>query len=190
MILIDGLLLLKVDEKIFSFYLDRQIKNEETIVLVVKNGDDEKFVVKAIRDNSSSYLKLQQHSYIQMRDSLNYRFDSKLGKMIGREGEILYDVLIMPYFDDLLTLDKAFKNRKFLNEDIVVKLAKVIYGLHKNKISGFDTEFYWSEKKNNIVLLDIGLPYTFDVTACEMIERQLYCVKDNEEGRNFLINHC
>ena len=75
----------------------------------------------------------------------------------------------MPVYHNIITLDNAFQMSHINSRRIAEKLAWCICNMHKQGISGFDTEFYWSMEFDNLVVIDIGLPFTFDLNNSEIV---------------------
>lgn len=127
--------------------------------------------------------------------SFNMQYNSYLGcYMLGEYSIIvpkilLYgqcsgigDVLIMEKIENLYDLSFIINNSLFYGEIIIKKVAEGIARLHNMGISGYDVEFYWKADINQLVLLDIGPQFTFDINYSDMLSQHLEIEKDNLMG--------
>lgn len=151
--------------------------------------NEREYVLKISENDSVSYLHLQYLSYKKIYSTSQFSPDIEWGVIVGN---VLtnHDVIIMPVYHNIITLDNAFQMSHINSRRIAEKLAWCICNMHKQGISGFDTEFYWSMEFDNLVVLDIGLPFTFDLNNSEIVSRQLYYEKENLLGIQYIVQSC
>ena len=176
---------------------DGRLINFENVDIIVahKNTvysayyDGEPYVIKIAENKFASHLHLQQLSFSKI--SLCYKFYRRImwGVIVGDKYNG-YDAIIMPLYHDLLTLDEAFREKSISSVDISRKLAHCVHYMQMQGISGYDTEFYWTTEHNDIIMLDIGLPFTFDCTKSEMISNQIIYEKNNLPGQHYVLGSC
>lgn len=151
--------------------------------------NEREYVLKISENDSVSYLHLQYLSYKKIYSTSQFSPDIEWGVIVGN---VLtnHDVIIMPVYHNIITLDNAFQMSHINSRRIAEKLAWCICNMHKQGISGFDTEFYWSMEFDNLVVIDIGLPFTFDLNNSEIVSRQLYYEKENLLGIQYIVQSC
>lgn len=108
----------------------------------------------------------------------------------GRIGDGTREVLVTEYYESLLNIDNALNKYQCKSNDIIIKLADSIAMLHSLGISGYDTEFFWSESEEKIAIVDVGPSYTFGYTAQQMIEKHLFLEEDNIRGIENILFSC
>lgn len=162
------------------------IAHKNTVYAACSGGRP--YVIKISDNKFASPLHLQHLSFSRM--ALHYKFykDILWGVIVGSQYNG-YDVIIMPFYHDLLTLDDAFYNRD-ISSDVSRKLSQCVHYMQMQGISGYDTEFYWSTAYHDVLLLDIGLPFTFGCTKSEMILRQMLFERYNLPGQCYVLGSC
>lgn len=166
---------------------ERLNSNKSTVYIAYCN--EKKYVLKISESASASYLHLQQVSFAKLYSPNSFLSKTYWGVIVGNN-QANHDVIIMPIYNELLTLDKAFRDQSISSVDIAIKLAHCVFNMHKQGISGFDTEFYWSTEFCDVVVLDIGLPFTFDRTSSEMVSQQIICEEANLLGQQYILYSC
>lgn len=100
----------------------------------------------------------------------------------GRNPEI-GDLLIMDRIDNLYEINFMINQSLYYGEIIIKEIAFAISELHKNKISGYDVEFFWKADTNQLVLLDIGPQNTINCSCYDMIQNHIGSEKGNLMGK-------
>ena len=146
-------------------------------------------LIGKISNNNKNYVSfnLQYHSFLECQSLIDnnilvprvffYGFESSLG-----------EVLIMQKIDELYDLGLIVNNSLYYGELVIKKAAEAIARLHNRGISGYDIELYWNPRVNQLVILDVGPQYTFDVSYKEMLANHFGIEKNNPMGRWNLIS--
>lgn len=147
------------------------------------DGSDEELIGK-ISKNNMNYV------------SFNLQYNSFLASEILNDEEIIVphiylygnshdmgDVLVMQKIKNIYSLNFIISNSFYYGEVIVKKVAGAIAQLHNLGISGYDIEFFWKADTNQLVMLDVGPQFTFDIDSTEMLRHHLDIEKNNPMGQ-------
>ena len=146
-------------------------------------------VIGKISNNNKNYVSfnLQYNSFLLCQSLNNYGVLVPRIYFYGQVDE-LGEILIMQKLEELYDLSFIINNSLYYGELVIKKVAETLARLHNMGISGYDVEFYWNPQINQLVILDIGPQYTFDINYDEMLNRHFYMEKNNPMGKWNLVS--
>lgn len=173
-------------KEIFNISLLNQIgegSNSHIYDIKALANINENLVAKCSKNNRNFVsFNLQYNSFCECKKLCESNIVVPKIFLYGKSKNI-GDILVMQKIENIYDISFIINNSLFYGEIIIKKIAEAIAKLHNMGISGYDVEFFWKADTNQLVLLDIGPQYTFDITCKEMIEKHVRLEKNNNMGK-------
>lgn len=152
-------------------------------VFEAKIKDETRKLVAKCSKSAENYVSfnLQYNAFLACKDFEQYNILIPKVICYGKSKEI-GDILMLEKIDNIYDIPIIINNGLFYGEIILKKIAEAVARLHNIGISGYDVEFYWKADTNQLVLLDVGPQYTFDIAKEEMIKNHFLLEHNNFMG--------
>lgn len=146
--------------------------------------DETRSLVAKCSKNAENFVSfnLQYNAFLACKNFELYNILIPKVICYGKSKEI-GEILLLEKMDNIYDIPFIINNGLFYGEIILKKIAEAVARLHNIGISGYDVEFYWKADTNQLVLLDVGPQYTFDVSEKEMIVNHFLLEHDNFMGK-------